>query len=55
MVACGPRNHSAPRPETRIEKPSQENVIAVTTLDPSTPCAASQAALHAAIERRRKW
>ena len=53
-TACGPRNHVSPRPETRIAKPWHENVIAVTTVEPSMPCAASQAALQAAIESRRK-
>ena len=37
-----------------MANPWHEIVIAVTTLEPSTPCAASAVAFAAAIERRRK-
>jgi hypothetical protein len=50
----GALNHSVPKPLTRIEKYLEENVIAVQTLDPRTPWAASAVALPAAIPKRRK-
>ena len=49
----GPRNHSSPRPLTRIAKFRQLIVIAVTTLDAGTSRAASAIALAAAIDSRR--
>ena len=49
----GPRNHSSPRPLTRIAKFRQLIVIAVTTLEPGTSLAASAMALAAAIDSRR--
>jgi len=53
-VGVGPRNHSSPSPLTRMANSWQEKPIAVTTLEPATPCAASAIALPAAMDRRRK-
>ena len=50
----GARNHSAPRPLTRMANSRQLRLIAVTTLEPAIPCAASAVALDAAIDSRRK-
>ena len=50
----GARNHSSPRPLTRMPNSRQLNAMAVTTLAPSTPWAASAVALEAAIDSRRK-
>ena len=47
-------NQVSPSPLTRMAKPRQLNAMAVTTLDPSMPRAASAVALAAAMDRRRK-
>ena len=49
----GPRNHSSPRPLTRIAKFRQLIVIAVTMLAAGTSLAASAMALAAAMDSRR--
>ena len=48
-VATGAVNHWSPRPLTRMPKSVPLRAITVTTVLPSTPCAASAMALHAAM------
>ena len=50
---CAPRNQVSPSPLTLMANSRQLNVIAVTTLEASTSCAASAMTLAAAMDRRR--
>ena len=53
-MPTGVVNHVSPVPESRTPKSTPLRLIAVTTVEPSIPLAASRADLHAAIERLRK-